>query len=154
MSLASLLWWRGSPMQDPTFAFEHSQAHATLLGTMSPLTRFSAVPYILSPGANNKDMWHRNHQQAHTDNQDVFAGYFGGTGFGIFRFPGQRIPVPTPPEYPAGGLSQLGPGYIIEDYDLSFEPQRNWWLFQNHQAHLDAQQIQDQALRGFIFPFL
>jgi hypothetical protein len=141
-------------MQDPTFSFEHSQAHARLLGTMSPLGRFSAVPYILSPGANNIDMWHRNHQQAHSDNQDIFAGYFGGTGFGIFFFPGLPFPPIDVPTFPEEPQTQQAPGFIIEDYDLTFEPQRNWWLFQNHQAHLNAELIQDQALRGFIFPFL
>jgi hypothetical protein len=152
MSLCTLLHWKPPPMQDPTFAFEHSQAHARLLGIMSPLTRFTVVPYILSPGANNSDMWHRNHQQAHSDSIDTIPGYFGGTGFGsFFHGPHPPHPIPTPP---AGPVTQLGPAYNIEDYDLSDVPQRIWWTFQNHIAHLDAEQTQDQTLRGFIFPFL
>jgi hypothetical protein len=132
------------PMQEPTFAFEHAMAHRRLLGSMAPLTRFSVVPYELVPGR-NIDMWHRDHQQAHGDFQAVLAGYLGGTGFGI---PRKQVVPPAP----APILSQLGPAYNIEDYDLRFRAARQWWVFQNHQAHLDAE-VTLSLLEALTFPF-
>jgi hypothetical protein len=104
---------------------------------MSPLTRFSVIPYLLEPYDHNITPWHRNHQQAHTDFQSALAGYLGGTAFGG-----------SPPPF-----SQLGPGYNIEDYDLSTESQANWWTFQNHIAHLDAESVVS-LIEELIFPFL
>lgn len=143
MSLATLLVMstKPDPNQDPTFSFEHAQAHRTLLGSMSPLTRYSALPYLLSPNANNSGMWHRDHQQAHSDFTDTLPGYFGGFGFNLWGPIGGT----------GGTVSQQGPAYNIEDYDLTSEPALNWWTFQNHYAHLNAQQVQTSEL--WIFPF-
>jgi hypothetical protein len=138
-------------MQEPTFGFEHAMAHRRLLGSMAPLTRFSVVPYELTPGR-NLDMWHRDHQQAHNDVQATIAGYLGGFGYGVFRFPGQPIPPPHVIPAPEGTVSQLSLAYNIEDYDLRSESQQRWWAFQNHQAHLDAESVLS-LLEKLVYPF-
>ena len=59
---------------DPAFPFHHAMAHRTLLGAMSPLNRFSSIPYLLDPpiGAEYPNgWWNRNHQQAHNDALNV-----------------------------------------------------------------------------------
>ena len=122
-------------MQESTFSFEHLMAHRTLQGSMSPMDRFSAAPYSIDPGYNTGD-WHQDHQQAHNDVQSVFPGYFGGFGFGGTG---------------TGTVSQLGPAFVMEDYNLDSPDQHRWWTFQNHYAHLDAQSVQNSL--DFVFPF-
>lgn len=113
-------------MQEEAFAFEHTMAHRQLWASMAPLDRFSVMPYSLYPGTNFSE-WHFDHQQAHNDTQGVFPGFFGETvGF-------------------------LGPAFIIQDYDLNNWGQREWWTFQNHVWHRDAQLTQNSET--FVFPF-
>jgi hypothetical protein len=121
-------------MQDETFSFEHAMAHRGLMGSLSPLSGFSVVPYVLDPGFND-DAWHRDHTQAHTDAQGSLPGLFVG-----------RFPVPT-----GQTVGFLGPGFNIEDYDISSHESRAWWTFQNHYWHLDAASAQN--LESLVFPF-
>ena len=143
MSLPDLLYWEpwaypADPMQNDRFAFEHFMAHNTLIGSLAPFERFSALPYgPLYPGFNVGD-WHQDHQQAHNDFISVLPGFFGGTGFG-------GIPTPTADET----LSQLGPVVNLLDYDLDSPDQRTFWTFQNHYAHLWAQGVQDLETLAF-----
>jgi hypothetical protein len=140
-------------MQGETFGFEHEQAHRFSWGSMSPLTRYSVMPYILYPHPSNQADWHQDHQQAHDDMQQTLPGTFGGIGFldlilGIippgFIFP--DIPVAQ-----TGTISQQHPYFNVQDYDLTIWAQREWWTFQNHYAHLDSQSSQNSAT--FVFPF-
>lgn len=59
MALASLLQWTSTEMQDPFFAFEHFWSHQRITS--------ASQQRMLHPGANNGGMWHRDHQQTHTD---------------------------------------------------------------------------------------
>ena len=140
-------------MQEEAFGFEHEQAHRLLWGSMSPLTRYSALPYILYPHPTNISDWHFDHWQAHQDFINTLPGTFGGIGF--LNLVDGIIPIdfifPDIPEAQTGTISQLGPAYNIEDYDLDIWSQREWWSFQNHYAHLDAQSIQNSAT--FVYPF-
>lgn len=67
---------------DPLFNFEHMMQHRETFAAMSPLSGFSALPYLLDPGidqhipANN---WNNNHQQAHDDfNKTLPSNYENG----------------------------------------------------------------------------
>jgi hypothetical protein len=109
MSLASLL----NP-DEPAFAWEHQMAHRTNLGVMSPLTRFSVIPYWLDPLANTEQpasAWHLDHQQAHNDSALHLPSAYLGTAVGI----------------------ELHANLV--DYDLSNPEQRQWWAFQNQLEH-------------------
>lgn len=136
MSLATLLE-SGPPTRPETFSFEHQQAHRTLLGSMSPLADFSAIPYLLTPGTND-GFWHQDHQQAHNDFTGVFPGWYGG------RFRRQH-PILI---YAVGVIN---PGYNIQDVDKENLDELTWWTFQNHYNHLDAQAIQNPA--NWVWPF-
>lgn len=140
-------------MQEETFGFEHEQAHRRLWGSMSPLTRFSVLPYILYPRPGNMGDWHMDHEQAHRDLQDVLPGTFGGVGFGDLLGglipPGFPFP-PLPPDQ-TQTISQLAPSFNIQDYDLTVWSQREWWTFQNHYSHLIAESTQNSA--AFVYPF-
>ena len=140
-------------MQEETFGFEHEQAHRGLWGSMSPLTRFSVLPYILYPNPNNSGGWHLDHEWAHRDYQSVLPGTFGGIGF-LNLVDGLVPPEFIFPDIPVaqtGTISQLAPSFNIEDYELQIRARREWWTFQNHYAHLDAQSVQNSAT--FVFPF-
>jgi hypothetical protein len=142
-----------SSLRDDTFAFEHNQGHRQLWGSMAPLTRFSVLPYTLYPGETNQGGWHLDHEQAHRDAQNSLPGTFGGVGF-LDLILGLLPPEFIFPEIPTaqqGTISQLSPGFNIQDYDLSVRNQREWWTFQNHYWHLDAQSIQNSE--AFVFPF-
>ena len=56
-----------------------------------------------------------------------------------------------PPAVLTGSASQMSPAYNIEDYNLKDRSSRTWWLFQNHQSHLNAAQTLD--LNTSVFPF-
>ena len=99
---------------DPSFAFEHAMAHRNAMGVMSPLDRFSVVPYLLDPEQNLAipgSMWHLDHQQAHNDALTHLPTEFGAPTVGLFI------------------------GGILRDYDLDNQAQRTWWTFQNHMEH-------------------
>lgn len=139
MAVCSLLTM--PTVQGETFSFEHNMAHRLLFASMSPLSRFSVLPYIIWPNASDGRDWHMDHQQAHNDGGGVLPGFFGDIGFG------GEVPSPT-----GSTVSQLGPAFNIEDYFLQKNSeQKNWWTFQNHYWHLDAQSAQNSEL--FVFPF-
>jgi hypothetical protein len=153
MSLCYLLFMTIPPMQEETFGFEHQQAHRQLWASMAPLVRFSVLPYILYPDPNNYGDWHLDHEQATRDAAVTLPGTFGGIGF--LNLENGRIPpgyrFPDIPEPQTGTISSLNPVFDIQDYDLDIESQREWWTFQNHYWHLDAQSILNSET--FVYPF-
>ena len=59
-----------------TFEFEHAMAHRAVLGAMTPLHQFSALPYFVDPMQNENwpgSKWHRDHQQGHDDARGKLA---------------------------------------------------------------------------------
>lgn len=101
-------------MDDPWFTFEHSMAHRNALGVMSPLDRFSAIPYFIDPMIGEPtagDSWNLNHQQAHNDALTHLPSYFGASTAG------------------------LAIGQDLRDTDFNNPGQRKWLEFQNHQEH-------------------
>jgi hypothetical protein len=99
---------------DVGFVWEHAMAHRNALGVMSPLTRFSAVPYFIDPFTARRpaDQWHFDHQQAHDDSQNHLpADYLGDIVVGT------------------------GVGANLVDSDLSDPWNRSWWTFKNHIEH-------------------
>ena len=117
-----------NPVQNHTFSFEHAMSHRRLLANLSPLGRFSVIPYHVDPGRNNTH-WHLDHGQSHDDFQMNLPGWYGPGTFDI-----------------------LNPAYNIIDTDLMSESQRKWWTFQNHQEHLVAENI-NSLTEVWIFPF-
>lgn len=109
MSRASLL-----NSEEPAFAFEHAMAHRNALGVMSPLPRFSIIPYWLDPMLQTDEpggFWHHNHQQAHSD-----------------------AALHLPPEFGSGQRGIELHANLL-DYDLSNPDSRTWWTFVNHLEH-------------------
>jgi hypothetical protein len=114
-------------------------AHRNALGVMSPLPRFSVVPYFIDPAQNigtPGSKWHLNHQQAHNDALENLPSYFGASTVGL----------------PSGG--------ILRDYNLDDPRQRAWWTFQNWQEHyvggdaiLPNVQPQPPAIGRWTYPF-
>jgi hypothetical protein len=98
---------------DPSFAFEHAMAHRRVLGIMSPLDRFSIVPYFIDPmdPQASADGWHLNHQQAHNDSLNEVPTGYGATEVGL------RV------------------GQNLVDTDLTAPQAKAWWTFQNHMEH-------------------
>jgi hypothetical protein len=106
------------------FHFEHAMAHRVNLMVMSPLTRFSAVPYFyepeqnlapparLVPGTARPSNWHLNHQQAHND--------------ALNEVPTVYITTPQ-----KGVLSQVN----VVDTNLDDIERTTWWTFVNHHNH-------------------
>lgn len=99
---------------DPTFSFEHAVSHRTALGVMSPLYRFSVIPYFIDPMEVTEQPggpWHLNHQQAHTD-------------------AASQLPI---------ALDQRRRGVDLNanllDYALENPDSRAWWTFVNHLEH-------------------
>lgn len=78
MSTAYLLKMPDDPLGQATYFFEEAMAHRTLLGAMSPLDRFSVLPYLLDPFLDN-GMWFLNHQQAQNDALTTLVPLFGAT---------------------------------------------------------------------------
>jgi hypothetical protein len=100
--------------QDPNFAFEHWNVHRQALGVMSPLTRFSLVPYFLDPIQDPNQPagpWHLNHQQAHNDAENQLPTTYTSRDSGV-NF-----------------------GSNLVDTNLSHAWNRSWWTFQNHLEH-------------------
>lgn len=101
---------------EAVFGFEHWMAHRDALGVMSPLVRFSVIPYFLDPLLNLGEPagpWHFNHQQAHNDAaNNLPATYLGDI-----------VPL---------GIA-LGANLV--DSNLNDAWNRSWWTFQNHIEH-------------------
>ena len=99
---------------DPNFNFEQMMSHRRYFAAMAPLTRFSALPYLLDPSYDTDiraSMWHLDHQKAHRD----FA-------------------TTLPSNYNADtiGISTAQP---IADYDLSRPEGLSWWTFAQFREH-------------------
>lgn len=116
---------------DPIFAFEHMMAHRRYFSQMSPLDRYSALPYLLDPAydtAIRASLWHLNHQKAHTDFATSLPANYNTVEVGI--------PTAQP----------------LADSDLSDEASLTWWTFLQHREHFLA----DQAilpLQSGMWPF-
>ena len=109
MPLATLL----NP-DDPWFAFEHANAHRNLLGVMSPLTRFSVLPYFLDPlGDVNTSAsgWRFDHQQAHNDTDNQLPETFTSQSLGFSS------------------------SANLVDSNLADPWNRSWWTHTNHMEH-------------------
>jgi hypothetical protein len=99
---------------DPWFPWDHAFAHRNALGVMSPLDRFSSIPYFIDPMqdiATPGSMWHLDHQSAHNDALANLPTEFGASTVGLFI------------------------GQNLRDTDLDDPRQRLWWTFQNHMEH-------------------
>ena len=125
MSIATLLHMNNAPTSKATFSFEHMMAHRNYFGIMSPLDRFSVLPYLLDPmgKVSPADNWHLNHQQAHNDALTTIPTFFYGRG-GL-----------TPEEQVQAGLAI---GQNIRDPDLNVYEAHSWWTFKNHMEHYVA----------------
>jgi hypothetical protein len=99
---------------DPWFAFQHAMYHRNALGVMSPLTRFSVIPYFIDPatGKRSADSWYLNHGQAHNDAMNNLPSTYLG-------------------EVTAGS----GVGANLVDTVLDNPWSRSWWVFQNNLEH-------------------
>ena len=108
MSRASLL-----NSYEPGFVFEHAMAHRNALGVMSPLPRFSVIPYFLDPMMLTEPggVWQQNHMQAHADAAKQLPSQFGSGTLGL-----------------AINANMLD--YAFDDPDS-----REWWTFVNHIEH-------------------
>lgn len=113
MTVATLIQGMWS---DPAFSFEHYMAHSTYYGVMSPLYRFSVLPYMIDPMGDVNVMagdWNLNHQQAHNDFLSTLPAYWYAQSAGI-------------------PMSQ-----ILVETNLNSPEEMQWWLFSNlveHQA--------------------
>jgi len=100
-----------------TYAFEHMMAHRTYWGAMSPLSRFSVVPYVLDPMMGTDipgGPWHMNHQQAHNDAQGALPAQFAT---------------------PSVMSLDLFVGQNLRDTRFDNPDSRRWWTFANHMEH-------------------
>ena len=107
-----------------SFDFEHQMAHRYFLGAMSPLHRFSTLPYWIAPRRDG-GMWRLTHQQAHRD------------------------AMTTLPFYPYTGVPMT---QNLLDLPLSKKnsEQLSWWLFANHAEHYVGQTVMPPER---IYPF-
>ena len=152
MTLATLI---ENTNTDPAFAFEHRMAHSRNFGIMSPLSRFSVLPYLLDPvvdGPDPSSNWNLDHQQAHNDAIASFPPQ-------PFILYGRGTTVePQPPD----GLPF---NFILVDTDLNDQGQLPWWELQNLVEHQIMSSIaQPQVFGGttahpltygrtWVFPF-
>ena len=127
MALVSLLRMGQSPAERAAFSFEHAMAHRTLFGAMSPLTRFSVLPYQLDPQQTN-GLFRLYHQQAHWDMMANLPSY--------------------PPVTTETGALALASDQILQP---QFAPDE-WWTFANHIEHMDAMSTYPEA-DALVFPF-
>ena len=145
MAQVSLLHLGDGLGQAATFAFEHAMAHRALLATMSPLTRFSVVPYLLDPMVGSgapAAKWNLNHQQAHDDSlRNVQSQYYWPP---ITTDVTQPNPTPPPPTITVPVVTQQTPtiglriGQNLIDNNLGDPRQLTWWMFQNFMEHYVA----------------
>lgn len=116
---------------DPIFAFEHMMAHRRYFAVMSPLNRFSVLPYVLDPVYDTEiraSMWHQNHQQAHTDFATSLPANYNTKEIGLPTF------------------------QPVADSDLANPESATWWTFIQHREHFLA----DEAIlptQAGTFPF-
>jgi hypothetical protein len=151
MALPSLLRLGSTTEERSAFTFEHANAHRNLLGAMSPLTRFSVLPYLLEP-MTGSSAWRLNHQTAHNDALTTLPTF--PWSFWIEASytppPGEEVPAPgyAPDVLPLG----VGFNQNLIDIDMQNPNVENmqWWLFANHNEHLLAQAVLPEYL---IFPF-
>jgi hypothetical protein len=132
--MGTLVQLSEDPARQRAFEFDHLMAHRTNLGAMSPLTRFSLVPYQLDP-ATNKPMWHLIHGQAHVDFTDTLPYWYYLVNPAYWPNEGVGIPSRQP----------------LVDTDLENDEKRTWWTFVNHQEHLAAQN--SASFVEWVFPF-
>jgi hypothetical protein len=121
-----------------TYAFEHAMAHRTLYAAMSPLSRFSVLPYLIDPQQEG-GKYLQNHQQAHWDAITT-----------IPTFP-PEIGVITNPD---GSLTIPSGGIGLSSNPILFAPELDklWNVFANHTAHYNAMTTLPVA-ENQIFPF-
>lgn len=124
MAQTALLHFGSGLGQASAFTFDHVMEHRKLLGGMSPLDRFSVLPYFLDPFANRPD-WHMNHQQAHNDGMANLPSWFGETTVGI----------PT--------------NKNVIDTNLDIPRKKTWWMHVNKMEH----QIASSVLQDLVYPF-
>lgn len=115
MPLATLL-----NSNDPLYDWEHANAHREYLAVMSPLNRFSGIPYFVeplpSPPPSPADMWNLQHQHAHND-----------------------FSLSLPPDWQATHVGFGIPGnQNLLETDWNRPESRTWTTFVNHQEHYVA----------------
>lgn len=130
MALCSLLRLGTSNTEKATFGFEHAMAHRQLWAAMSPLSRFSVLPYLIDPQQVG-GKYLLNHQQAHWDMAQTLPSYFGATA--------------------AGGLA-LTTNPPLQDTPIDNQERMRWWLFANHTDHLDAMSVLP-LVEEWVYPF-
>ena len=118
MSTANLL-----NINDPAFEFWEAMELRQFLGAMSPLTRFSVLPYLLDPMPEYPGpairFWMLNHQRAQTD--------------AIGTIPTWGWPGPGFPPYP-GALDVAVPeNQNLQDIHFTNPAEQIWFGFVNHQ---------------------
>ena len=93
-----------------------------MLGAMAPLTRFSALPYLLDPIPAYPSFairfWMLNHQQAQTD--------------AIETTPTWDWPGPGYPPYPGTLDVSVPENQNLQDTHFTNPGQRTWFQFANH----------------------
>ena len=101
---------------DPLYEFEHMMQHREYFAIMSPLDRFSVLPYLLDPAFGTEiraGPWNLHHQQAHNDFSETVPAYWNAqtVGFGISA------------------------NNIMVDSNQDDPESRTWFTFLNHQEH-------------------
>jgi len=104
------------------FAFDHAMRHRENLGAMSPLTRFSLLPYFIDP-EKNTPFWHLVHGQAHIDFTETLPFWWD---------------LPDPSLWPNNGVG-IPSRQPLVDTNLDNSQKRNWWEFANNQEHMIAE---------------
>ena len=112
MPLPGLLFFPQDPHGSAFFAHEHKFEHRKLYQALDPTMTFSVAPYIVDPILEQNPKYHLNHGQAHADTLTTLPSYFGAvTATGVFTTQN------------------------LVDTDLTNEPMRTWWTFENHMEH-------------------
>lgn len=123
MTSATLLHYPDDERSRSVFAFEHAMAHRVYYQVMSPLHRWSAMPYFIAPKppisqtARRASLWHLDHQQAHNDFNEALPSDWNS----------DKVGIPTT--------------QILLDSDLTDPGSLSWWVFANHQEHYTASAI-------------
>ena len=112
MPLPGLLFYPQDPHGSAFFAHEHKFEHRKLHQALDPTLTFSVSPYVNDPIFEDNPKWHLNHAQSHYDALTSLPSYFGAvTATGVFTTQN------------------------LVDTDLTNEPMRTWWTFENHTEH-------------------